>query len=133
MTTVHEETISELERQIRDFINQARRQHALLKDSGAWNQLCSSLDVIGDTELAFDAYDEAPDTDDAGATYILVYGVLQALVLQQDAVRHLPRLWAWPMNPTRSSWKCAKCGMPVPGIRQSAMGGRDHTSSLGSP
>ena len=89
VTTVHEETISELERQIRDFINQARRQHALLKDSGAWNQLCSSLDVIGDTELAFDAYDEAPDTDDAGATYILVYGVLQALVLQQDAVRHL--------------------------------------------
>jgi hypothetical protein len=84
-----EGSISALEQQVRDFINRARKQHALLKDSGAWNQLCSSLDVIGDTELAFDSYAVAPDTEDAGATYILVYGVLQALVLQQDAVLHL--------------------------------------------
>ena len=84
-----EATISELEQQIRDLINEARKRHALLKNSAAWNQLCSSLDVIGDTELAFEAYDKAPPTDDAGAIYILVYGVLQALVLQQDAVRHL--------------------------------------------
>ncbi len=82
-------SISALEQQVRDFINGSRKQHALLKDSRAWNQLCSSLDVIGDTELAFDAYVAAPDTDDAGATYLLVYGVLQALVLQQDAVLHL--------------------------------------------
>ena len=31
----------------------------------------------------------ASDTDGAGAIYILVYGVLQALGLQQDAVIHL--------------------------------------------
>ena len=84
-----EATISELEQQIRDLINDARKQHVLLKNSANWNQICSSLDVIGDTELAFEAYDKAPPTDDAGAIYILVYGVLQALVLQQDAVRHL--------------------------------------------
>ena len=82
-------TISELEQRIRGFINRTPKQHALLKDSKAWNQLCSSLDVIGDTDLAFEAYDKAPPTDDAGATYLLVYGVLQALVLQQDAVRSL--------------------------------------------
>src|SRR5690242_8032435 len=82
-------SIRALEHQIRDFINGARKQHALLKDSRAWNQLCSSLDIIGDTELAFDAYEIAPETDDPGAVYILVYGVLQALVLQQDAVMHL--------------------------------------------
>lgn len=84
-----EATISELEQRIRGFINRTPKQHALLKDSKAWNQLCSSLDVIGDTDLAFEAYDKAPPTDDAGATYLLVYGVLQALVLQQDAVRSL--------------------------------------------
>ena len=82
-------SIPALEHQIRDFINGARKQHPLLKDSRAWNQLCSSLDVVGDTELAFDAYEVAPETDDPGAVYILVYGVLQALVLQQDAVMHL--------------------------------------------
>ena len=84
-----EASVSSLERQVRGFINRARKQHALLKEAAAWNQLCSSLDVIGDTELAFDAYGAAPATDDAGATYIMVYGVLQALVLQQDAVLHL--------------------------------------------
>jgi hypothetical protein len=82
-------SISELEQVVRDHINRTRKQHTLLKDPAAWNQLCSSLDVIGDTELAIDAYDAAPETDDAGATYILVYGVLQALILQQDAVLHL--------------------------------------------
>ena len=59
------------------------------KDSAAWNQLCSSLDAIGDTELAFDAYAALPEPSDEGTTYILVYGILQALVLQQDAVRHV--------------------------------------------
>ena len=85
-----EPAMSELVNRIRDFINSARKQHALLKDSKAWNQLCSSLDAIGDTELAFDAYDGASTTAaDPGATYILVYGVIQALVLQQDAVKNL--------------------------------------------
>ena len=84
-----EATVSELERQIRALINDARKQHVLLNNSATWIQISSSLDVIGDTELAFEAYDKAPPTDDAGAIYILVYGVLQALVLQQDAVRHL--------------------------------------------
>ncbi len=82
-------SISGLAQQVRDFINQTRKQHALRKDFRAWNQLCSSLDVIGDTELAFDACAAAPNTEDAGAIYIQVYGVLQALVLQQDAVLHL--------------------------------------------
>ena len=47
-----EGSISALEQQVRDFINRARKQHTLLKDSRAWNQLCSSLDIVGDTELA---------------------------------------------------------------------------------
>lgn len=82
-------TIRELESQIRDFINSRRKQHALLGDPASWDELCSSLDVIGDTELAFAAYDRLPEPKDDGAAYILVYGFLQALVVQQDAVRHL--------------------------------------------
>ena len=74
-----EATISELEQRIRDFINRTPKQDELLRDSKAWNQICSSLDVIGDTDVALGAYDKAPPTDDAGATYLLIYGVLQAL------------------------------------------------------
>lgn len=94
-----DQPIRALEEQIRDCINRTRVQHGLLKNMAAWNQLCSSLDAIGDTELAFDAYSRIPQPDDAGATYILVYGVLQALVLQQDAVRHLAEALDLPFVP----------------------------------
>jgi len=65
----------------------------------SWNQLCSSLDVIGDTELCFDAYEAAPTPEEGGPTYLLVYGVLQALVLQQDAVRHMAEALDIPYTP----------------------------------
>jgi len=88
-STTMESTISELEAQIRRHINRARTQFVLLQNSQSWNQLCSSLDVIGDTELCFKAYEDSPPPPADGATYLLVYGVLQALILQQDAVRHM--------------------------------------------
>jgi len=37
---------------IRYFINGPVRQHQLLKNTATWFQLCSCLDVLGDTELA---------------------------------------------------------------------------------
>ena len=39
--------------------------------------------------MAFEDYEKPRPADSGGTIYILVYGVLQALVLQQDAVRHL--------------------------------------------
>jgi len=59
-------SISELEQDIRKFINSPRKQFHLLKDAEAWNRLCSSLDVIGDTELAIDAYFEKDITNAIG-------------------------------------------------------------------
>lgn len=82
-------SIAELEQQIRDFINNPRKQHALLQDTAAWNLLCSCLDTIGDTELAIGAYKSSDNPSPDGATYILVYGALQALFVQQDAVENL--------------------------------------------
>jgi hypothetical protein len=81
--------VAELEQQIRDFINNPRKQHALLQETAAWNLLCSCLDTIGDTELAFDAYKDAGNPSTDGAAYLLVYGALQALFVQRDAVENL--------------------------------------------
>lgn len=94
-----ESTISGLEDQIRRHINRARTQFVLLQNSQSWNQLCSSLDVIGDTELCFEAYEDSPSPPTDGATYLLVYGVLQALILQQDAVRHMAEALEIPFAP----------------------------------
>lgn len=83
------QSIDELEQQIRDFINNPRKRHALLQDTAAWNLLCSCLDTVGDTELAIVAYEQSSNPPTVGATYLLVYGALQALFIQQDAVVNL--------------------------------------------
>lgn len=82
-------TICELENEIRDIINNPRRRYALLQNAAAWNMLCSCLNVIGDTELALEASLKKSKVEDDGEKYLLVYGALQALFIQQDAVRNL--------------------------------------------
>lgn len=82
-------SISELEQRIRKFINNPRKQSYLLKDAEAWNKLCSSLDVIGDTELAIDSYLEREITNSIGERYLIVYGILQVMLVQQDAVKNM--------------------------------------------
>jgi len=80
--------IAKLEDEIRDFINIPRNQHRLLSDKNRWNQICSSLDVIGDTSLALESYYNCKWTSDAGMQYLLIYGLLQAIFIQQDALKN---------------------------------------------
>ncbi|HAO77838.1 MAG TPA: hypothetical protein DCQ92_02460 [Verrucomicrobia subdivision 3 bacterium] len=82
-------TIAELNKNVRDIINNPRKRCVLLDDPASWNMLCSCLDVIGDTELALDAFLKQGDFGDNGTNYLLIYGVLQALFIQQDAVEDL--------------------------------------------
>ena len=81
--------ISELENQIRNLINEPRRRAAIRQKDQDWKKLCRSLDALGDTEMAFEAYKQICDSSPPGSSYILVYGFLQALSIQQDAVRDL--------------------------------------------
>jgi len=75
--------------EIRDFINNPRKQFNLLKNHKFWNQLCSSLFVIEDSDLAIDAYINNEFGKVYGEKYLKLYGVLQALFLQQDAIINL--------------------------------------------
>ena len=81
--------IRELEIQIRELINEPRRRAAIRQNDEDWKRLCRSLDALGDTEMAFGAYSQMPDSDPPGSSYMLVYGFVQALSIQQDAVRDL--------------------------------------------
>lgn len=83
---------------IRELINTPRIQHALLKDQAMWNQLCSSLDVIEDTDLAIKAYSNIKPASTNGEKYLFLYGLLQALVTQQDAVIHLCEALSFSIN-----------------------------------
>jgi len=75
--------------EIRKFINKPKKQYILLKNHKFWNQLCSSLFVIEDSNLAIDAYLNNEFSKDSGEKYLRLYGLFQALYLQQDAVKHL--------------------------------------------
>lgn len=50
LSALHE--ITQLEDKVRDFINTGRYQVELLTSRNTWNQICSSLGVIGDTVLS---------------------------------------------------------------------------------
>jgi hypothetical protein len=78
-----------LESSLRDFLTEPPRQDRFLHDKPTWYQIVACLDVIGDTELALDAFLGAATRPSRGEWYLAIYGALQALVLQQDAVSHL--------------------------------------------
>lgn len=101
-------TLPELEAQVRDLINHRRKQHELLKRGADWNKLCSALDVVGDTELALDAYLSHKGVEDIGLRYLFVYGALQILQTQQEAVAHICE--ALGIKPQHSP--------KIPGIRE---------------
>ena len=82
-------SVNQLTDAVRKHINTHRYQSTLLDDSKLWNQICSSLDVIGDSILAVESYATEDYPNDIGLKYIYTYGLLQALFLMQDALRHL--------------------------------------------
>ena len=75
------------------------KSDVLLQDTAVCHLLCSSLDVIEDTDYCLEAFltKDIEGLDEEGDKYVLatgtkymyVYGTLQALFVQQDAVKHL--------------------------------------------
>lgn len=57
------------------------------EEDSNWVLLCRSMDMVQDTDLAVEAYCRLPPTKDWATLYLTLFGVLQALVVQQDAVK----------------------------------------------
>lgn len=83
------ENLDILSSKVRDYINIGRIQNKLIQNKKNWNQICSSLDVIGDTACAISSYINDSFPNDDGLKYIYIYGILQSLFLQQDSLKHL--------------------------------------------
>lgn len=81
--------MSELLRQIRIYVNESWQRYLLLQDTANWNLLCSSMDTIGDTEIAVESYLQSDTPKNDGDKYIALYGILQVLFVQQDVISHL--------------------------------------------
>jgi hypothetical protein len=81
--------IADLEEAVREYINTTRYQTDLLQDLDICNQICSSLDTLGDISCTLQDYLESDYPSSTGLQYIFTYGILQALFIQQDAMSHL--------------------------------------------
>lgn len=84
---------------IRDLINSSRKQNILLQDKILWHMLCSCMDTVEDTELALESFLKLDiGSSDEGKNYLCIYGALQALIVQQDAVENLHEALKMPYS-----------------------------------
>jgi hypothetical protein len=67
----------------------AERQKQVRRNLPKWNQFRSSLDAIRQTHRAIEAYNHSNGELSEDQRYLAIYGLLQALVVQQDAMCHL--------------------------------------------
>jgi hypothetical protein len=75
----------DLSRWIRDYGHEPRHLARLIADRFVWHQLWTAMDVIDDVDSALQAYLDKDFPEETGEKYLRVYGVMQAMFLQQDA------------------------------------------------
>lgn len=51
-----------------------------------WNGICAAVDCLEDTQEAINQYLDSPFPSSSGGKYLYIYGLLQALFVQQDAL-----------------------------------------------
>lgn len=83
---------------VRDHVNLSWKHYQLCQDKASFSQLCSAMDILQDSADAIHAFGSAELPDTKPVLYLTTYGVLQALFLQQDAVRHLAEALAHPVD-----------------------------------
>jgi hypothetical protein len=83
--------INDAIRQIRDTVNTAVLIHNIERHGFQWDMVAASLDILGDTQLAIEAYKERQGKvdSDVGHGYLDAYGLFQAIFMQQDALTNL--------------------------------------------
>lgn len=59
-----------------------------------WNKLCAAMDIIEDTCEACLVYEKNGLGEGIGEKYLRVYGLLQSIYLQQDAIKILAKILA---------------------------------------
>lgn len=75
--------------EIREICNHPWKRELLFQDKIIWNRLWTSLDVIEDSQIAIDDYTNLSEFSSNEKGYLYIYGILQALYLQQDALCNL--------------------------------------------
>lgn len=69
-------------------------------DLDKWNLFCVAMDTLEDTYLVLEFYENSQLSNNEGEKYLKLYGLLQAMFLQQDSIRNLYKilLGTFPKN-----------------------------------
>jgi len=97
-----DESVHRACQEVRALVNVPRRQQRLSKRRGSWHQICTSMDVIEDCELAIAEFESEP-RESLGGRYLSLYGLLQAMYVQQTAVFHLAEALRLKVQPIPQS------------------------------
>ncbi len=81
--------IDNLSKNIRELCNHPWKKELLFQDRVKWSKLWTSLDVIEDSQQAINDYLSLPEFNSNSRGYLYIYGVLQGINLQQDALKNL--------------------------------------------
>jgi hypothetical protein len=86
------ERISGLAYSVRYYVNDAKLCDTRFKTRpDEWYALCVAMDTLEDSCLALQYYEASGIGDEYGERYLKLYGLLQAVFLQQDSIRQLYR------------------------------------------
>ena len=78
--------------EILDIIEKLRRKNDTLLEKrfknnlDKWNGICAAVDCLEDTQEAINQYVDFPFPSSYGGRYLYIYGLLQALFVQQNAL-----------------------------------------------
>lgn len=136
--TPHDDPVASRLRTLRDNVNTVAVRSHLPHDQGKWRRCCAALDAAADVEEGIQAYDRAPEFSAHDNGYLLVYGLMQCLYVQQDALKVLfdslggirdpggqySHTFAWDDYPGMKRVREVRneaCGHPAAGDKESAV------------
>jgi hypothetical protein len=84
-------TIVNVANSIRKYVNEPVIRKSILNDRIKWKKACACLDVIDSTQVSIDSYFQFSKSthDYSGDCNLMLYGLLQAYFVQQDAMDNL--------------------------------------------
>ena len=101
--------ISDLEQKIRDYVNNAKLPDWYLekRPEDEWMALCVSMNTLGDTCEALEYYEKNGLGNDYSEKYLKLYGLLQAIFLQQNSISQIYQIFLEKKLITNSNspWK----------------------------
>ncbi len=99
--------LAEKEQSIRAFVNDGYLYERYFRDYGdEWNTLAVALDTLGDSCSALIHFEDVGIGNTIDERYLRFYGLFQAIILQQDAIKHLYWLFVGRKlsSPPTSAW-----------------------------